>query len=431
MHQFAIYVYQSNNWNSHKGQQGLRINGRPTQLSWHSSNANTAAMAAGQLGSWDATRDDMNVDTQIAEVMTFTTSLSDQAITAIEKQLSAKYNIGLENFETVCAECPAGSYSDSAAAPGCTYCSAGKHSTTGGATSSASCLECLPGSYSAAEGATSCSSCGSGQWSQAGSASCFSLEIQVLGEWEVMATSFGEGASQSVAYTTGIARGDGIERLEAWAAGVTEVVALGRVTSSGAGHGSFRFGAAADDEATHNNKTQARGVDPAAGHVESSAGFAPASSTGRDNSTIRARTPDLASYLAGSELQTLTQTWGAGVVWQFKYKIEHLEGSNEVGTQNTALTQDVQGPPCCLPGTFADPDSPHGNTPQQQAASPTRPAFPSQISTSCADTCCGANRRPVLAISSLRLQCRRVLKATRRPSSLSPLRTRCVSVDHQ
>jgi hypothetical protein len=67
----------------------------------------------------------------------------------------------------------------------------------------------------------------------------------------------------------------------------------------------------------------------------------------------------------GSEPQTLTQTWGAGVVWQFKYKIEHLEGSNEIGTQNTALTQDVQAPPCCLPGTFADPDSPHGNLPQQ------------------------------------------------------------------
>ena len=59
------------------------------------------------------------------------------------------------------------------------------------------------------------------------------------------------------------------------------------------------------------------------------------------------------------------QTWGAGVVWQFKYKIEHLEGSNEIGTQNTALTHDVQAPPCCLPGTFADPDSPHGNLPQQ------------------------------------------------------------------
>ena len=72
--------------------------------------------------------------------------------------------------------------------------------------------------------------------------------------------------------------------------------------------------------------------------------------------------------LEENEEQTISQSWGtevasgAGVVWQFKYKIQYIYGSNQIGTQNTVLTDNRDSPPCCLPGTFADHNNPHGTT---------------------------------------------------------------------
>ena len=70
--------------------------------------------------------------------------------------------------------------------------------------------------------------------------------------------------------------------------------------------------------------------------------------------------------LEENEEQTISQSWGteaasgAGVVWQFKYKVQYIYGSNQIGTQNTVLTDNRDSPPCCLPGTFADHNNPHG-----------------------------------------------------------------------
>ena len=56
--------------------------------------------------------------------------------------------------------------------------------------------------------------------------------------------------------------------------------------------------------------------------------------------------------LEENEEQTISQSWGteaasgAGVVWLFKYKIQYID--------------DRESSPCCLPGTFADHNNPHG-----------------------------------------------------------------------
>ena len=89
----------------------------------------------------------------------------------------------------------------------------------------------------------------------------------------------------------------------------------------------------------------------------------------------------ISTFLEENTESTITQSFGntaasgAGVVWQFEYKIRHLFGTNIIGTQNIVLTDNVDQRPCCLPGTFQDRSNPHG---------PCLPGYPC----ACSDAVC-------------------------------------------
>ena len=323
--------------------------------------------------------------------------------------------------------CPAGQYCPGGFGAN-VLCPPGKHSLTEGASSSDVCLECAAGTYAPVPGATTCALCGIGNWSEFGSSACFSLMLVIIGEWEVIATSAGVGASQTISFTKGITRAAGFEQTDGWASSVTEVVGNGvarslvqgyettqgqssstehtegqssstentqsqeesstasveTTTTVEVGNGAFNFIGGASVETTVSVETeQSSSSSQTTGTEQSSS-----TTTGTEQSSSQTsssqsgveyqRMVEIGSQLAQehaatisvaleeNEEQTISQSWGndeasgAGVVWQFKYKIQHIYGSNQIGTQNTVLTDNRLSPPCCLPGTFADHNNPHG-----------------------------------------------------------------------
>jgi len=328
--------------------------------------------------------------------------------------------------------CPAGQYCPGGFGAN-VLCPPGTHSLTEGASSSDVCLDCAAGTYAPVSGATTCARCGIGNWSEFGSSACFSLRLVIIGEWEVIATSAGVGASQTISFTKGITRAAGFEQTDGWASSVTEVVGNGvarslvqgyettQGQSSSTEHTEGQYSSTettVEEYAESSSETQVGGGVSAKGGIfglgakviglQAEAGaehttetFESSSSTETTNTEQSSSTTtgteqsssqtsssqsgveyqrmvEIGSQLAQehaatisvaleeNEEQTISQSWGndeasgAGVVWQFKYKIQYIYGSNQIGTQNTVLTDNRLKPPCCLPGTFADHNNPHG-----------------------------------------------------------------------
>ena len=141
------------------------------------------------------------------------------------------------NSSAACSPCPQGRYSSTLSATAlavCKECPNKTNTASPGSTSLHDC-KCVPG-YHGPDGRAPCTACQDGQYqnslggdclpcgfgnfSIAASVACFSLEIAVAGEWKVVSTSAGSGASQSVELRVGISRSQGIEEMETWASGV-------------------------------------------------------------------------------------------------------------------------------------------------------------------------------------------------------------------
>ena len=327
--------------------------------------------------------------------------------------------------------CPAGQYCPGGFGAN-VLCPPGKHSLTEGASSSDACLECAAGTYAPIPGATTCARCGIGNWSEFGSSACVSLMLVITGEWEVIATSAGVGASQTISFTKGITRAAGFEQTDGWASSVTEVVGNGVAralvqgyettqgqsssTEHTEGQSSFTETTVVEHDETVSETTAGGSISTGGiiGFFGKVLGFkakaraqhtttntesttstettdtehSSSTTTGTEQSSSQTsssqssveyqRMVEIGSQLAQehastisvaleeNEEQTISQSWGndeasgAGVVWQFKYKIQYIYGSNQIGTQNTVLTDNRLNPPCCLPGTFADHNNPHG-----------------------------------------------------------------------
>ena len=228
-------------------------------------------------------------------------------------------------------------------------------------------------------GPAACIPCDFGNYSFPGAASCFSLEIETAGEWEIVATSAGSGSSQSIELTVGISRSDGIEQKEAWATGVVHSVRSATTTTTNThasresvnkvggsvGFWIFRLsaGRTVTDRIDHTVNTVAMEDSTIA------------------NSISKEHAETISAFLEENTESTITQSFGntaasgAGVVWQFEYIIRHLFGTNIIGTQNIVLTDNVDERPCCLPGTFQDHSNPHG---------PCLPGYPC----ACSDAVC-------------------------------------------
>lgn len=317
-----------------------------------------------------------------------------------------KYSVSGGSID--CKVCDAGKYSYTPGMTVCMTCPSGKYSTTSGASSQETCQDCGAGKYASTEGNNSpsyCVACSPGNWSFSGAMSCFSLMIVVIGEWEAIATSAGVGASQSISYTKGITRTAGFEQTDAWASSVSQVVGSGVAQSYTQGYeymsgqststeqtqstgsttgttvgggasggfslfGIFSFGASANGGGsweTQQSSSATTGTEQSSSQTSSSQnGIEYQKMLEIGSQMAREHASTISIALEENEEQTISQTWGsdsvsgAGVVWQFKYKIEYIYGSNQIGTPHTVLTDNNDNPPCCLPGTFADHNNPHG-----------------------------------------------------------------------
>ena len=244
------------------------------------------------------------------------------------------------------------------------------------------CQPCAEGEYKGHMGPAACIPCDFGNYSFPGAASCFSLEIETAGEWEIVATSAGSGSSQSIELTVGISRSVGIEQKEAWATGVVHSVRSATTTTTN----------------THASRTSVNKVGGSAGfcfiacfgfsagrtvtnRIDQTVNTVAVADSTIANSLSNEHAETISEFLEENTESTITQSFGntaasgAGVVWQFEYKIRHLFGTNIIGTQNIVLTDNVDERPCCLPGTFQDHSNPHG---------PCLPGYPC----ACSDAVC-------------------------------------------
>ena len=285
------------------------------------------------------------------------------------------------NTSKACVLCPAGLYSSSNSSI-CSPCPASTSTEQAGATVLADCKckagfhgpnagpcnPCDEGYYTDSLGAGECVACNLGNFSFIGSASCFSLEIVVAGEWEIVATSAGSGASQSVELTVGISRSAGMEQKESWASGVAHTVrqtfghlytqksSTSRTHETGGSAGFSFFGFSFGGSATRTTNY----------YVEDTSAVLKTEDSAIANQISQEHADTVMQAVEENTETTITQSFGtdaasgAGVVWQFEYKIAHLFGTNVIGSQNIVLTDNVEHKPCCLPGTFADHRKPHG-----------------------------------------------------------------------
>jgi len=79
-------------------------------------------------------------------------------------------------FGTVCAVCPAGTFSGGGTATSCSACAAGSFSPAG----SASCNACPAGTFAAGTGSNTCMSCPAGTTSGAGATACTSIAATIV-----------------------------------------------------------------------------------------------------------------------------------------------------------------------------------------------------------------------------------------------------------
>ena len=297
----------------------------------------------------------------------------------------------------LCAACEPGKFKNVTGVGQCTSCPSVTLTSSPGASSMMDCLckpgftgsddeldcqPCAEGEYKDNMGAAACIPCAFGNYSFPGAAACFSLEIETAGEWEIVATSAGSGSSQSIELKVGISRSNGIEQKDAWVEGVVQSVRSATTTTTN----------------THTSQTS---VDKVGGSAKVCAFVCFGFSAGRTvtdrvdqnvetvavaDSTIadslsQEHAETISTFLEENTESTITQSFGntaasgAGVVWQFEYKIRHLFGTNIIGTQNIVLTDNVDQRPCCLPGTFQDRSNPHG---------PCLPGYPC----ACSDAVC-------------------------------------------
>ena len=284
---------------------------------------------------------------------------------------------GLSAMVMECAICPAGTYVDSSGATTCILCPA--NSTTGstGATMmtdcncrpgyegppAGPCTPCEAGKFSA-DLVGDCIPCGFGNYSFSGSSSCFSLEIAIAGTWVYLASSAGSGASQSVSITKGITRTSGIEQTDQWASSVehsaattfghmyTQETSTEQTTTVKASAGFGGFGGSVEHSTTHRDTNSESTMQT--------------TNSGIAEQISEEHASSIAQMIEENTEVEITQGFGnsgasgAGVLWQFQYKIVHLWGDNTVGTENTALTDNLAERPCCLPGTFRDVTKSHG-----------------------------------------------------------------------
>ena len=231
------------------------------------------------------------------------------------------------------------------------------------------CAVCEEGTFKSENGTAPCIPCDMGNYSFHGASSCFSLSVHTAGEWQIVSTSAGLGSSQSIQLKVGISRSEGIEQKQAWASSVV--------------HGVRSTAATISTDYAEYEKTSEAGVSGGFSILGlfsfgASAGYSSTTTTGNSMTTVTAADESIVQELAQVHADTIsaaleentestiTQSFGnaalsgAGVVWQFEYKIVHIFGSNVIGTQNIVLTDNVAKTPCCLPGTFKDHSKPHG-----------------------------------------------------------------------
>ncbi len=244
------------------------------------------------------------------------------------------------------------------------------------------CRPCAEGEYKGVMGSAACITCDAGKYSFPSAASCFSIEIETAGEWEIVATSAGSGSSQSIELKVGISRSNGMEQKEAWATGVVHSVRSATTTTTN----------------THASQTLVNKVGGSAGfclfvcfgfsagrtstnRVDQTVNTVAVTDSTIANSLSHEHAETISAFLEENTESTITQSFGntaasgAGVIWQFEYKIRHLFGTNTIGTRNIVLTNNVDERPCCLPGTFLDHSKPHG---------PCLPGYPC----ACSDAVC-------------------------------------------
>ena len=213
------------------------------------------------------------------------------------------------------------------------------------------CQPCAEGEYKGNMGPAACIPCDFGNYSFPGAASCFSLEIETAGEWEIVATSAGSGSSQSIELTVGISRSNGIEQKEAWATGVVHSVRSATTTTTN----------------THASRESVNKVGGSVGFwiFRLSAGRTVTDRIDHTVNTVAMEDSTIANSISKEHAETISA-----------FLEENIESTiTQSFGNNIVLTDNVDERPCCLPGTFQDHSNPHG---------PCLPGYPC----ACSDAVC-------------------------------------------
>ena len=178
-------------------------------------------------------------------------------------------------------------------------------------------------------------------------------------------SSTGPGASQEYEYSEGILRSSGIENTSEWANGVEHAAE----TSFGSMYTKTR--------STETTKSASVGLS-FKGAFGFKGSYKTTNSHSTSNSVLKTENNGIANHISATNARAIRERLdtnriekkkqvfgnnvvsGAGTVWQFKYQIGHLFGTNVIGTQHVGLTDGIHEPPCCLPGTFLGNGIAHG-----------------------------------------------------------------------